>query len=314
MHIPDGFLDAKTGLVAAIAATAGISLALRHAGRTLPERRVPLLGLAAAFVFAAQMVNFPVAGGTSGHLVGAVLATVLLGPSAAIVVMTAVVLLQCLMFADGGLTALGANLFNMALVAPLVGAAVYRCVRGRGATSPVRTLLAAAFAAWCATVAAALSCAGQLAWSGTVSWGLAVPAMAGFHMVIGLVEAAITTLVVAAMMRLRPELLREADADVRRPGYRLVAAYGLLIALGLVVFVAPYGSADPDGLMSVAGRLGFDRHERPPAVPRPLAGYRLWNLDGRLSTVLAGMVGTPLAFLVCLLLARALAPPELLRD
>ena len=121
MHIPDGFLDARTAVATGVLATAGLGLALAGVRRTVPPRRIPLIGLAAAFVFAAQMLNFPVAGGTSGHLIGAVLAAVLLGPSAAVLVMSAVLILQCLMFADGGVTALGANLFSMALVAPAVG-------------------------------------------------------------------------------------------------------------------------------------------------------------------------------------------------
>ncbi|MCJ7440339.1 MAG: energy-coupling factor ABC transporter permease, partial [Thermoanaerobaculaceae bacterium] len=106
MHIPDGFLDTKTAVAAGALAAAGMGLALRQARAHLPPRRVPLLGLAAAFVFAAQMINFPVAGGTSGHLIGAVLAAVLLGPSAAVIVISAVLIVQCLMFADGGISAL----------------------------------------------------------------------------------------------------------------------------------------------------------------------------------------------------------------
>ena len=109
MHVPDGFLDAKTAVATAALAAAGLGVALRQARLHLPPRRVPLLGLAAAFVFAAQMINFPVAGGTSGHLVGGVLAAVLLGPSAAVIVLSAVLIVQCLMFADGGLSALGAK-------------------------------------------------------------------------------------------------------------------------------------------------------------------------------------------------------------
>src|SRR5512142_506416 len=115
MHIPDGFLDGRTAVVSAALSAVAVGVALNHAKQSMPPRRIPLLGLTASFIFAAQMLNFPVAGGTSGHLIGAVLAAVLLGPSAAIVVMSAVVILQCFMFADGGLTALGANLFNMAL-------------------------------------------------------------------------------------------------------------------------------------------------------------------------------------------------------
>lgn len=129
---------------------------------------MPLIGLAAAFVFAAQMLNFPVAGGTSGHLIGGVLAAVLLGPSAAVVVLSSVLILQCLLFVDGGLTALGANIFSMALVAPVIGYGVYFVVRRAGGEGLRGRLLATGFAAWCSTVAASVVCAGELAASGTV--------------------------------------------------------------------------------------------------------------------------------------------------
>ncbi|MDR7465106.1 MAG: energy-coupling factor ABC transporter permease, partial [Armatimonadota bacterium] len=128
MHIPDGFLDTPTAIAGGVLAAAGLGLALRTVRRTLPHRAVPLVGVAAAFIFAAQMLNFPVAGGTSGHLIGAVLAAVLLGPSAAVLVMSSVLILQAFLFADGGITALGANIFNMALVASLLGYALYRGV------------------------------------------------------------------------------------------------------------------------------------------------------------------------------------------
>ncbi|HNV71651.1 MAG TPA: energy-coupling factor ABC transporter permease, partial [Candidatus Ozemobacteraceae bacterium] len=126
MHIPDGFLNIPTASVCGVLAVAGIGTALRRIDRDLPDRRVPLLGLSAAFVFAAQMLNFPVAAGTSGHLIGATLCAILLGSEAAMISMSAVLILQCLIFGDGGITALGANLFNMALVAPLVGYSVWR--------------------------------------------------------------------------------------------------------------------------------------------------------------------------------------------
>ena len=135
MHVPDGFLDARTLAATAGLAVVGLGLALREVRRNLPPRRVPLIGLAAAFVFAAQMLNFPVAAGTSGHLIGAALAAVLLGPAAAIVAMTAVLLLQALMFADGGITALGANVLNLAVIAPLAahGVVTGGANQGKGA-------------------------------------------------------------------------------------------------------------------------------------------------------------------------------------
>src|SRR5271154_4130725 len=126
MHIPDGFLDPKVAISSGILSAAGIALAARRARIELPARRVPLMGLAAAFVFAAQTLNFPVAGGTSGHLIGAVLCSVLLGPSAAILVVSSVLIVQCLAFGDGGVLALGANIFNMAIVSSVGGYAIYR--------------------------------------------------------------------------------------------------------------------------------------------------------------------------------------------
>ena len=307
MHIPDGFLDGRTAVAGGALAAAGLGVALARVRRTLPPRRVPLIGLAAAFVFAAQLLNFPVGGGTSGHLVGATLAAVLLGPSAAVVAMSAVLILQCLMFADGGLTALGANVFNMAVVAPLVGAAVYAAVRAAAPRGLRGRLVAAGFAAWCSTVAAAVSCAGELATSGTVAWRVAFPAMAGVHLVIGIGEAAITALVVAAVARARPELVEEPAPASRGPRYAAVAAYGLLVSLGLVVFLAPFASGAPDGLEKVAELLGFAGREAPGAAP--LAGYAVPGLGTSVSgTVVAGAIGTVVAFAASYVLARILTP------
>ncbi len=307
MHIPDGFLDAKTAVAAGALAVAGLGVALRRVRRVLPARRVPLIGLAAAFVFAAQMLNFPVAGGTSGHLIGAVLAAVLLGGSAAIVVMSAVLILQCFLFADGGLSALGANVFNMALVAPVVGYGVYRLVRRAAGPGLRGTLLAAGFAAWCSTVAAAVACAGELAVSGTVAWRVALPAMAGVHMLIGLGEALITILVVAAVARARPELLHEPGRADGWRGAAALAAYGLVVALGLVVFVAPFASHWPDGLQRVAERLGFAPRAAP-LLPAPFARYVVPGFGaGAGSTALAGAVGAVVAFALAWTAARVLS-------
>lgn len=316
MHVPDGFLDARTAVAAGVLSAAGLALALQRVRRVVPPRRVPLIGLAAAFVFAAQMLNFPVAGGTSGHLVGAVLAAVLLGASAAVLVMSSVIILQCFMFADGGLTALGANLFNMALVAPVVGYGVYRLVRRLAGDTLRGRLLAAGFAAWCSTVAAAITCAGQLALSGTAPWRAVLPAMAGVHMLIGLGEAVITALIVAAVSRARPELLHEPVTSEGWRRYADVAAYGVLVALGLVVFVAPFASPWPDGLQRVAASLGFStRAAAAPPLPAPLARYVIPGLGGgAASTMLAGAVGALVAFGLAYLTARLLTPGGGRRD
>jgi cobalt/nickel transport system permease protein len=197
----------------------------------------------------------------------------------------------------------------MALVAPVVGYGVYRLVRRLGGVGLRSTLLATGFAAWCSTVAAAVACAGELAVSGTVAWRVALPAMAGVHMLIGLGEALITTLVVAAVARSRPELLHEPARSDGWRRYAGVAAYGLLLALGLVVFVAPVASHWPDGLQRVAERLGFAPRAAAPLVRAPFAHYAVPGLGaGARSTALAGAVGAVVAFALAWVVARVLTP------
>ncbi|MCM2311058.1 MAG: energy-coupling factor ABC transporter permease [Steroidobacteraceae bacterium] len=308
MHIPDGFLDARTLVTAAGLSAVGLAVALRAVRRNLPPRRVPLLGLAAAFVFAAQMLNFPVAAGTSGHLIGAALASVLLGPAAAVVAMTAVLLLQSLMFADGGITALGANLLNLALIAPLVAHGVYVVVRRLAGGDLRGTLLAAGFAAWCSTLAAALACAAQLASSGVVAMDTALAAMGGVHMLIGLGEAVITMMIVAVVARSRPELLAPA-ATIPSSTRHATLAYGASAAIGLMILLAPFASSLPDGLEHVAERLGF-AGRAVAAQPAPLPDYTLLPLADAspwLATVVAGACGALVAFGVAWFVARSLA-------
>ncbi len=309
MHIPDGFLDAKTAAATGALALGGLALALRQVRVRLPRRRVPLMGLAAAFVFAAQMLNFPVAGGTSGHLVGGVLAAVLLGPSAAVVVMSAVLIVQCFLFADGGVLALGANIFNMAVVGTVGGYGVYRAAR-RLMPGLRGLVFASAFAAWCSTVLAALGCTGELAWSGTVAWRVAFPAMANIHMLIGLGEAAITALVVVGIARARPELVEEGAPP--RPSERFGEAlgFGLLISLGLALLVSPFACEWPDGLEHVAEALGFDKKAiEQPMAPSPLADYQWPGMKSAVwATALAGAIGTVVVFVLAFVLARVLAP------
>src|SRR5690242_11368513 len=157
MHLPDGFLDAKTALLSSGAAAAGLGIALRQVRQSVQPRQMPLLGLAAAFVFAAQMLNFPVAGGTSGHLIGGVLTAILLGPSAAVLVITCVLIVQCLMFADGGLLALGANVFNMGIVNVCGGYFTFRLLQRAFQMEHQRSaVFAAAFAGWFGTVVGAI--------------------------------------------------------------------------------------------------------------------------------------------------------------
>jgi len=307
MHIPDGFLDGRTVVTASVLAAGGVGTAIRSLPRDPAGRQAPLLGLTGAFVFAAQMLNFPVAAGTSGHLLGATLAAALLGPAAAVVVMTSVVVLQCFLFNDGGLLALGANVLNLAVVAPVAGWLVLRAVTGRGGALR-RRILGVAFASWCSVVVAALPCAGELAWSGTVAARLVLPAMTGVHLLIGLGEAVIAALVVAAIARTSPELLDRASPPLRRGPLGLVA---LLVATALAVFLSPFASALPDGLEWAADRLGFAGRALPSAWPAPLSGADAGGLAPSVGgTVIAALAGTVVAFGLSWLLARVLTRGE----
>jgi cobalt/nickel transport system permease protein len=208
MHIPDGFLSPEVAAACAVPAAGAVAYGLRRANRELDERRVPLLGVTAAFVFAAQMLNFPVAGGTSGHFLGAALAAILLGPWLAGLVLSVVLVVQAFVFADGGITALGANVLNMGVIGALVVGGLMVAAR-RVLPNRRGVLLAVAGAgAWLAVVAGAVACAFELALSGTVPLGTVLPAMLGVHVLIGAGEAAITVAAVSAVLSTRPDVVR----------------------------------------------------------------------------------------------------------
>lgn len=207
MHIPDGFVSGSVNAATGAAALGVCALALARAKRTLGEKQVPLLGVTAAFIFAAQMLNFPVAGGTSGHFLGALLAALLLGPLNACLVISVVLVIQCLGFADGGVTALGSNIFNMGIVAGLAGYYVFRLLRAVLPATRHGFLVAAALSAWLSVVLAALCCAVELALSGKAPLNMAIATMAGVHAVVGIGEAIITVAVASTVLAARPDLV-----------------------------------------------------------------------------------------------------------
>ena len=308
MHIPDGFLNGPTAAAAGALSAAALAVAVRQAHVHLPRRKVPLMGLSAAFVFAAMMINFPVVGGTSGHLVGGVLCAVLLGPSAAVLVITCVLILQSFVFADGGVLALGGNIFNMAVVCSVGGYYVYRGVYALLPNARGR-LVAVAFASWLATVAAAIVCAGELALSGTVPFAKGFPAMALTHMLIGLGEALITTLVISTIVGVRPDLL-ESRAEGQSRRYGQVLVFGGILALGLALFVAPFACHYPDGLERVLINAGFNVDDfGNQQLPAPLPDYKFAKFSNTsVATAIAGGIGTVLAFVLSLGLAYVLVP------
>jgi cobalt/nickel transport system permease protein len=222
MHIPDGFLNLPVILITWIIAIGLIALAIRHAQAEYQERAVPLMGVCAAFIFAAQMINFPIPGGTSGHLLGGTLAGALLGPWAGSLVMVAVFIVQGVLFQDGGLTVLGANIFNMGLIGTFGGYYLYRTVRfaiGRDRLSGL--VIGAAIAAWTSVVVASIICALELAISGTVPLAVAFSAMAFWHVLIGIGEALITVAALSFIWRTRPDLFydppRKTKVSISRP-------------------------------------------------------------------------------------------------
>jgi cobalt/nickel transport system permease protein len=212
LHAPDGFLSVAIAAVMWLGTLAVLAIAVRRADRGLDERAVPLLGVMAAFIFAAQMFNFQVVGGTSGHLLGGVLAAVLLGPWAGTLVMACVVAVQALVFQDGGLVVMGANIFNMGIIGTLGGFVVYRLVaRVLGGEDRAR-LPAAAIAAWISVVAGAAAMSVQLWLSGTISLEVTLPAMIVVHMLIGVGEAFITVAAIGFVAATRADLFRLRDA------------------------------------------------------------------------------------------------------
>jgi cobalt/nickel transport system permease protein len=212
MHIPDGFLSAEVAAACAVPAAGAVAYGLRRASRELDERRVPLLGVTAAFVFAAQMLNFPVAGGTSGHFLGAALAAILLGPWLACVVMSVVLVTQSFVFADGGVTALGANVLNMGVIGALLVGGLMVAARAVLPRSRGAFLAVSAGGAWLAVMAGAAATALELAISGTVPLGTVLPTMLGVHALIGIGEGVITAAAVSAVLASRSDLLTAPTA------------------------------------------------------------------------------------------------------
>jgi cobalt/nickel transport system permease protein len=207
MHIPDGFLSAPVAAAGFVLAAAAVTVAVRRTKRTLGERSVPLMGVMAAFIFAAQMMNFPVAGGTSGHLLGGALAAILLGPWAAIIVMTTVIGVQALIFQDGGLAVLGANVFNMGVAAVLAGYSLYWTFARFAHVAPWVRMAGPFAAAWLSVQLAALATTFELALSDTSPLSVALPAMMSVHAIIGIGEGLITAAAVAFIWSTRRDLL-----------------------------------------------------------------------------------------------------------
>ncbi|MFJ1913996.1 energy-coupling factor ABC transporter permease [Streptomyces sp. NPDC088147] len=318
MHVPDGFIDLPVSAASGAVAAGAVAVSLRGARRELDERTAPLAGLVAAFIFAVQMLNFPVAAGTSGHLLGGALAAILVGPYTGVLCISVVLLMQGILFADGGLTALGVNITDMAVVTTVVSYALFRALvkllpRTR------RSVTVSSFVAALVSVPAAALAFTFFYWIGgttDIPIGKVLTGMVGVHVLIGIGEAAITALTVGAVIAVRPDLVygaRGLSAPLKlRVGGELVDAApasgpvpvaarstrtlwatGLVTALVLAGFVSFYASANPDGLEKVAADQGIDRKTEPHhTADSPLADYGVRDVDdARISGGLAGVIG-----------------------
>jgi cobalt/nickel transport system permease protein len=301
MHIPDGFLSPAVALAFWILSILVVGYALHRLRTETDERKVPMMGILSAVVFAGQMLNFSVTGGTSGHLLGSALTVILLGPWPTVLVMTCVVSVQALIFQDGGLLALGANIFNMGFIGVFVAWGIYRLVRRLTPDTRWSKLLAGFLAAWASIETASLVAALQLSASGTSPANIAVPAMGGIHALIGVGEGLITVGALAFLMAARPGLVNEPDRG--KPQSRSIWIGGLAIALLLAV-LSPLASAHPDGLEWVAERIGFISIAQEPSY-RLIPDYLLPGVANEaLSTILAGFLGVALVLGAALLISR----------
>ena len=306
MHIPDGFITGATTTGYGLVSAAGMAVAVRQTGKNLVDRRIPLAGLVAAFGFAAQMFNFPVFPGMSGHLLGGVLAAVLVGPWTAIVILGIVLGTQAFFFADGGLTALGLNTFNLGIIGAGVGYGIFKLIvriaGGRsgsvGAAAGVAAGLSVPLAAGSFVIQFSLGGAAE------VSISAVLVAMLGTHALIGIGEGVMTALVIGAVMQTRPDLVHGAPQDrptaKRRVPVRSVLVVGLLVTLAFAVGISQFASSNPDGLEFVAEQQGFRSTAEDSATSgSPLANYGA-GLTGRstLDTAVAGLIGVGLILLI----------------
>lgn len=307
MHIQDGLLDLKTCTATTVVSAGFLGYALRQIRLDKGIQNAPLMGVVAACLFAAQMLNFPIPGGTSGHLLGGVLAAVMLGPWSGLVVVTVVLTVQCLLMQDGGITVLGANVLNVGVIG---------CTLGYTIAAPIQRLcggqrgivIGAVLAAWFAVMLGAATCAFELAVSGTLPLPPTLGIMLLVHSMIGLGESVITGLALVFVLRTRPDLVhQEPTAGTRLAHTGQLIVGGLAIAMAIAILLSPFASPLPDGLDATLERLGVDPAIVRPILPVPMPDYKPVGMERiQWAGSIAGGVGTLAVFGVAFLVSLGL--------
>ncbi len=296
MHIPGHMINGSVPAVSAVLSSAALVASARLSIKTAEKPSAGRFAAVTALIFAAQMMNFPVQSGTSGHLIGATLAVMFLGIPFSVLSMSIVLTIQCLIFADGALSALGANILNMAVLAVIPGALVKHFILDKSRVSGMVKNIFTAFSAWLSVLFASTACSIELSLSGTIPFSSVFPAMTSVHAVIGVGEALITVLAVVL-------LLKPVEAEKRiKKDYLAILSASAVIAL----FLSPFASSYPDGLEWVAEKYSFFHESMPPFVS-PMPDYSISFFSSEiLSTSFAGITGTLLTFLLTFLIGIAL--------
>ena len=290
MHVPDGFINAQVSVATGVISLGTLWAYIRNAKNLVADKLIALTGMMSALIFVLQMINFPIAAGTSGHLLGGALAVIVLGPSLGIICISIVVVIQSLLFADGGLSALGVNVLNMAIITSLTGWLTITFWKKLFGDSRFTLISGSVIAGLLSVVFSSIAFVMEYAIGGTVSvpLGSVLIAMISTHLFIGLGEGIITALIISLLLRVRSDLVY---ANTKKDkSNNLSTSYGIFIVLILsLTLITPYASSSPDGLESVASNFGFEETD---GVVLLLEDYGISSVNNNfISTILSALLG-----------------------
>ena len=290
MHVPDGFINDQVSVATGVISLGTLWAYVRNAKNLVADKLIALTGMMSALIFVLQMINFPIAAGTSGHLLGGALAVIVLGPSLGIICISIVVVIQSLLFADGGLSALGVNVLNMAIITSLTGWLTITFWKKLFGDSQFTLISGSVIAGLLSVVFSSIAFVMEYAIGGTVSvpLGSVLIAMISTHLFIGLGEGVITALIISLLLRVRSDLVYANTK--KNKSNNLSTSYGIFIVLILsLTLVTPYASSSPDGLESVASNFGFEETD---GVVLLLEDYGISSVNNNfVSTILSALLG-----------------------